>query len=193
MPDRVLVFLDGQNVYKGARDSFFASQGHFTNGQIDPHALAQLLVQRNRGRQLKQVRVYTGQPDSSKQPKGYSASRKQFRAWRSRGVEVISRPLRYPAAFPHQKPEEKGIDVQLAIDFVGMALDDAYDVAILFSSDTDLLPALNFVIDRLPDKRLEVAAWSGRKRLSSSKRNLWCHFLDRNDYNLVSDPTNYTQ
>ena len=74
-----------------------------------------------------------------------------------------------------------------------MALDDAYNVAILFSSDTDLLPALSFVIGRLPHKLVEVAAWTRRKRLSSRKHAFWCHFLDRDDYNLVSDPTDYTR
>ncbi len=193
MPDRVIVFVDGQNAYKSARESFFNASGHFTSGQFDPRALGQLLVQQHGNRQLEQVRVYTGQPDASKQSKGYSASRKQFTAWRRRGVEVISRPLRYPPKFPAQKPQEKGIDVQLAIDFISLALDDAYDVAILFSSDTDMIPALNFVIERCPEKCVEVAAWAGRKRLTSSKKSVWCHFLDKKAYDVISDPTDYTR
>jgi uncharacterized LabA/DUF88 family protein len=194
MPDRVVVFLDAQNIYKGARDCFFSRTAPFTDGQVDPHALAQLLVgRRNTASELEQVRIYTGQPDASKQPKGYGASRKQYAAWRARRVEVVARPLRYPPDFPTSKPEEKGIDVQLAIDFITLALDDAYDAAILFSSDTDLVPALNFVIGRCPGKVLEVTAWEGRKRLSTARRKLWCHFVDGDDYKLVSDPTDYTR
>lgn len=186
--------MDGQNIYKGARDAFFSRTDPFTRGQFDPYALGQLLTQRSgKDRHLKQVRIYTGQPDATKQPKGYGASRKQYAAWRGRGVEVTSRPLRYPPSFPAQKPEEKGIDVQIAIDIVSLALDSAFDLAILFSSDTDLVPALNFVVDRCPSLRLEVAAWQGRARIRTARRSIWCHFLDRGDYDLVADSTNYAR
>ncbi len=59
---------------------------------------------------------------------------------------MIARDLRYPPDWPRRPAQEKGIDVALAVDFVTMVARGECDVAILFSSDTDLLPALEAVI-----------------------------------------------
>ena len=40
---------------------------------------------------------------------------------------------------------EKGIDVKLATDLVVGAVDDRYDTAIIISSDSDLIPAIDWV------------------------------------------------
>lgn len=40
------------------------------------------------------------------------------------------------------EPREKGTDVRIAVDLVVGAIDDLYDVALLVSSDTDLVPAI---------------------------------------------------
>ena len=40
---------------------------------------------------------------------------------------------------------EKGVDVKLAVDLLVGAYDDLYDSAILISSDTDLIPAIQKV------------------------------------------------
>jgi len=70
---------------------------------------------------------------------------------------VTARPLRYPWDDLASKPEEKGIDVQIALDFVMMAVRGEYGVGVLMSGDTDLLPALEEVI-RLGQPTAEVAA-----------------------------------
>ena len=47
MPDRVAIFIDAQNVYQGARQCFFAGvRAHYTDGQIDPLALGNLICDR---------------------------------------------------------------------------------------------------------------------------------------------------
>jgi hypothetical protein len=88
---------------------------------------------------------------------------------------------------------EKGIDVLIALSMVVGAMRDEYDVAVLFSADTDLLPALEKVIEL--GKRCEVAAWTSpngaRSRLSLSGPNLWCHWLNETDYDMLEDPTDY--
>ena len=56
--------------------------------------------------------------------------------------------------------QEKGIDVALAIDFVRLAITGAYDVGVMMSTDTDLVPALRFVYDYNPGViYANVAAW----------------------------------
>lgn len=44
---------------------------------------------------------------------------------------------------------EKGVDVKLAINLLLDAVNDKYDVALLFSSDSDYVPAIKYVIKHL--------------------------------------------
>jgi len=140
--------------------------------------------------------MYRGLPSSAKDPKGYGAARRQIAAWNKLPhVAVTARPLRYPRDYPASKPEEKGIDVQIALDFVMMAVRGEYDVGVLMSGDTDLLPALEEVI-RLSHPTAEVAAWrpltdQGRRlRLKNSR--LYCHWIDHHAYTSIRDNTDYT-
>ncbi|MBU2100247.1 NYN domain-containing protein [Candidatus Micrarchaeota archaeon] len=47
-----------------------------------------------------------------------------------------------------KRKREKGVDVAIAIDVVQNALDDKYDICILFSGDSDFVPALELIIKR---------------------------------------------
>lgn len=196
MADRVVVFLDYQNIYMSARTLFHPMGTSHWNGQIDPLALGHLLIDRSPyDRQLAGVRIYRGIPDSTKDPKGYGACQRQVAAWASaREVDVITRTLRYPYRWPAEKPEEKGVDVALAIDFALMAVRGEYDVGVVMSADTDLKPALE-AVTQSSDARAEVAAWSNpqgySRRLSIKGRNLWCHWLDEDDYHQVQDTRDY--
>jgi hypothetical protein len=74
MADRVVLFIDYQNVYMSARSMFHPLGAPHWCGQIDPVALGQLLVSRGPyDRRLMGVRLYRGVPDSTKDPKGYGA------------------------------------------------------------------------------------------------------------------------
>lgn len=53
---------------------------------------------------------------------------------------------------------EKGVDVQIAVDLVSGAYENQYDRAILISSDTDLLPALEKV--RAKGKKITYVGFS---------------------------------
>lgn len=85
------------------------------------------------------------------------------------------------------------MDVALAVDFVVMAIEGEYDVGIIASTDTDLRPALEYVL-KLGRPRAEVAAWRGRSKssLSVPGHHVWCHRLHRADYGRVADLTHYT-
>ena len=52
----------------------------------------------------------------------------------------------------YERSREKGIDVKLAADLIIGAMDDKYDSAILVSSDTDLVPAIDIVRHRFKKK-----------------------------------------
>ncbi len=133
MADRVVVYVDAQNVLHQARRCFHAESGHHTDGQIDPFALGELICSRappGYTRTLSEVRMYTGRPDSSREPRTYGAHRRQCQAWERAGGVVIPQAVRYPMDWPASRAEQKGVDVQLAIDFIAGALDDRYEVDI---------------------------------------------------------------
>ena len=85
-----------------------------------------------------------------------------------------------------------------ALTVVAGAIDRTYDVAVVFSTDTDLRPAIELVANRFVGiPRIELAAWSSptsvRRIPASAKRAVWCHFLDHFDYAAVADTTDYTR
>jgi hypothetical protein len=112
---------------------------------------------------------------------------------------VVSRDLRYPPDWPRQAAQEKGIDVALGVDFVVMVANRACDVGILFSSDTDLVPALEALLALRPQHPpvCEVAACAapgGRPRsLSVRAVRVRCHLLTGVEYRSVADLTDYTR
>jgi uncharacterized LabA/DUF88 family protein len=199
---RVVVFLDYQNVYHRARDAFCVRDAAAREGQVDPLALGHLLVSRVPGGCLAGVRLYRGRPSEHRDPRSYAAFRRQTAKQISRGeglVTVVARDLRYPHDWPRRAPQEKGIDVALAVDFVMTVARGECDVGILFSSDTDLAPALEAVIALRPGDppACHVAAWAapgGRPRsLAVRAARIRRHLLTEADYRTVADPTDYTR
>jgi uncharacterized LabA/DUF88 family protein len=152
---RTVVFIDGQNMYKGAREAFGYEheKGHF--GNFRPLALARLLTQEPH-RNLRQVRFYMGVPDPRRDRLGHAMAQRRLAAWQAEDPALVhhfTRTLRYPPP----EGREKGVDVHLAVDLVALAIDNEYDLAVVASADTDLLPALDF--KRFSLKMIECVAW----------------------------------
>jgi len=198
MAERVVVFLDWQNVYGGARESFHYPGSPSTDGQVDPLRLATQIAGQVPDGELQQVRIYRGLPSNAQNPNGHGAVRRQTAAWRQADparVHVYLRSLQYLPGLP---PREKGIDVQLAIDFVVMAVRGEYDAGVLFSTDTDLKPALDAVYELNGKDRPwpHVAAWNGpnyrpRRIGASGNRQVPCCWLDGPAYRSAQDHTYY--
>lgn len=193
--NRVVVFVDYQNVYRQARRAFGLDNEHHVHGQIVPLRLGLALRDMGVGeRDLAEVRIYRGMPSSTRDPKGYGAADRQIALWRQTGrLNVITRPLNYRVP---DAPKEKGIDVQLAVDFVRLAIEGRYDAGVLFSADTDLLPALEAVCELRGSAACEVAAWappgSSPNILRVKDQHLRYHYLDRRWYERLHDPTDYS-
>jgi uncharacterized LabA/DUF88 family protein len=190
---RTVVFIDYQNAYMQARRCFTGSRAPATAGQFDPVALGAMVAAR-RGSTLHQVRIYRGLPQAERDSRSFTAADRQCGAWsRDPRAAVVTRPLRYGRG----RPQEKGIDVRLAVDFVAMALRGEYDVGVLMSHDTDLVPALEAVLDLTSAAQVEVAAWAPTSRrvsrLRVPGRDVWCHELTAADYAAVADTRNYTR
>jgi len=200
----VRVFVDYQNVYMRARQAFAVQGASYVEGQIKPLRLGLLLVDRGRsvnaGRQLDSVYVFRGEPSPKHSPRGFAACQRQVAEW-ARVSQVVphTRPLQYlpsmrsngqPSAFDAR---EKGIDVLLALAMVMGAVRDEYDVAVLCSADTDLVPALEQV--HALGKVCETMAWKppqGYGQRLKVPGGGWCHFLDLKTYELLHDATDYS-
>lgn len=194
----MIVFVDYHNLYKGARESFHTPEVPGVNGHIHPLQLGEIIARQIPNGELVQMRVYRGIPSNQRDPRGYGAVRKQTAAWVKSSPEkihVYHRPVQY---LDGMAPREKGIDVQLAIDFVVMAVKREYDVGVLFSADTDLVPALDAVCDLGGEGHPQawVGSWDGpnyRRRCirPSGKRQVPCVWLAQAHYNAVKDHNYY--
>jgi hypothetical protein len=161
--------------------------------------VGQLIVRKRRiPSELVAVRAFRGRPNPNRQPVPAAANDVQTAAWgRDRRVTVIRRDLNY-RGWPALPPQEKGVDVALAVDLIEGALLGQFDVAVVFSGDSDLLPAIEVAFRRTPP-RIEIACWRGAKPLwfpeglaAKPPRYLpYCHFLDAADFEAVRDRTNY--
>lgn len=188
----------------GARRAFFKKSVAVPDGQFWPMKLGHLLASRRtegrEGRILHSVRVYTGRPDPALQSTSAAANVRQCQAWERTGAYVFHRPLRYPYGWPNNRdgggPQEKGIDVAIAVDLVDMAHRREYDVAIVCSADSDLSPAIEKV-RATTGVEAEVASWRqgsyGHRIFSRDQPDLFCHWLYQDNFEAVQDETDYTK
>jgi hypothetical protein len=100
-----------------------------------------------KGWRLEQTRFYTGIPDPTDEPFWNAFWSSKLAVMGRQGIHVFSRSLRYrnktvklPGGATHTflAGEEKGIDVRIALDVIGLAHRRGYDVAMIFSQDQDL-------------------------------------------------------
>jgi uncharacterized LabA/DUF88 family protein len=210
---RVMVFVDGQNLYKTCQRLF----GH---PLCHPHLLAEHLAGPRTEHRVA-CRFYTGMPDRNVVGEATRARNldRRLAAMRGVGVTVIPRKLRYhwdwghrellpaprPDAEPRQvtlrpwqRPQEKGIDVVMALDVIEFVFTDLCDVAILVSLDRDLreIPAALRNLKRLIVRpvRLEAAV-PVQAGLRYPKRLEGFHFTHQitpDVFERIKDTTDYT-
>lgn len=103
------------------------------------------------------------------------------------------RPLRYDRNDPTAAPVEKGIDVALAVNAVENTLTQRCDVAIVFSHDTDLAPAVEAIARLCRPSHVETASWRSdhfEKRLRPVT-GVHHHHIHRAVFDRVETPVNY--
>lgn len=172
-------------------------------GNFSPYQLARMLTAANgRGRdggELVRVELHRGLPSQKHDQRGYAANRRQSAAWMKENPAVVMprlRPLRYPNGYPAEPPVEKGVDVQLAVAAVEWAITDKCDVVIIFSHDTDLLPALELIVRLKGPERIETASWSSptfSSRLRPKPPVAHHHSISEQAFRRVETPVNYAQ
>lgn len=196
-PRRTILFIDYQNMYRSARDAFGWKSEDGLYGNFRPYSLGRQAAGMA-GHELTQVRAYTGIHTARGHPKLYAMMQRRMSAWVAQAptcVEVFPRSLRYGRS----GAQEKGVDVELAIDFVSLALDDAFDVGVLASGDTDLVPALQFVADRFPAKTLVTMGYapirgcegSTPQPLDLARGDVERRFVTKQQFERIADRRNF--
>jgi uncharacterized LabA/DUF88 family protein len=210
---RVMVFVDGQNLYNACRRCF----GH---PLCHPHLLAEHLAG-VRTRNRVGCRFYTGRPNPNIRHERRRVRNldRRLNAMSRMGMTVIKRPLRYHWDWGHQadlpepgpgvppqtvtltpwqRPQEKGIDLVIALDVIEFALADSLDVAIIVSLDRDLaeipqaLRNLRPLLDRSVRLEAAVPVPPERTTLRTLAGFAFTHQITGDVFELVRDDTDYT-
>ncbi len=192
MPQRVVVFFDGQNLYHLAKEAF----GSIDTGPVqysypsyDVERLANSLVNAKPDRTLAQIRFYTGVPDPLVDRFWHTFWTNKLRHLMNKGVYVYKGRL-------NASNQEKGVDVSIAIDLINLTYRNDYDVAILVSQDWDFGPAVSLakVIARGQSRIVEFESCFPYGPGSGSDRGIpgttWIK-IDQVLYDCCIDPNDY--
>ncbi len=194
---RAVVFIDAQNMYRGARRAYGWENHAGQYGNFRPIGLARILTP-GEDRILTEARVYTGVPTVKNDPRGNAITQRRMAAWITDNpelVQVFPRSLKYPPP----RGQEKGVDVELAIDIVRLAMDDAFDIVVLASTDTDLMPPLELIAKRFPEKIIETAAFKpvpgceadANPALDLSGGGVIRKLMDKKHFDRIADTRNF--
>ena len=194
-----MAFFDGQNLFRHAKDAF----GHH-HPNFDPIKLHKMVCA-SKGWTPNLVRFYTGIPKKEKSPMWADYWSNRILAMNRAGINVTTRTLRYriEATFNENGdkkeisvPQEKGIDVRLALDVVSCAIKGQYDIAVIYSQDQDLNEVVSDVKDAATavNREIAVACAFPYGPNSTSKRGIdrteWIR-IEQAEYDQCLDPRDY--
>ena len=159
MGDRVMIFIDGSNMYHSLKN-------FFKRTDIDIGKFCHKLLEKRR---LIRIYYYNARVGRKEEPQRYKDQQAFFA-----GVSAIPyTELRLGRLvynnWPSVPPYEKGVDIQLATDMITHSYKNNYDVAVLVAGDNDFVGALQAVKDN--GKNVEVALF-GKERTSMQLRNV---------------------
>ena len=195
---RAMAFIDGQNLYQHAKAAF----GHH-HPNYDPIKLHNWVCGQ-RGWAPNLVRFYTGVPDRSESEMWASYWSNRVLAMKRAGVAVTTRPIRYRKktvvvgglSETVTTPQEKGVDVRMALDIVSLARKRQYDVAVIYSQDQDLCEVVQEIkeISEEQDRWIKVACAFPHGPAASARRGIdgtqWVK-IGQADYDTCLDPRDY--
>ena len=204
-PVRICAFVDGLNLFNWAKRCF-----RYNHPNYDIARLVQAVVDVEQDRQLVESYFYVGIPRSLDDAQKYEWwTRKLGAIGRSR-VRVVRRYLKRRELKIHlegvvyfdtrvPRLQEKGIDLKLGLDLVRLARNRAYDAAIIFSQDGDLVEAVEEVheIAREQNRWIQVEcaypvapgvnSWPIRRTIPRQiTKAIYDTCIDRTDYRVAA-------
>jgi len=186
---RATAFVDGQNLYHRAKVVF-----GYTFPNYDAAALAEAVCSQ-RGFALTQTRFCTGVPEQHEDPRWYAFWMNKLAAMRRMGVVTFLRFVSYSteeitlpdgSTATRRVGREKGIDVRIALDVIRLAHRRAYDVALLFTQDQDLVEVAREARAIAKDQNRWIRVASAYPACTASANN---RGVDRTDWIPISHAT----
>lgn len=177
--EKVAVYIDGGNTYRKLKDLGIPdSDKRFNYSQFVDYLVGE--------REVVSKRYYVGRVrnfDNTDRSEKLVRKQQQFLdSLANQGFQVKEGKIMYDRA----GIREKGVDVKLSVDLVTGAFDQRYDTAILISSDTDLIPAIQYVI-KGKDKKVEYIGFSGSPSFGLLKESSIQRLLSRADIEAFQD------
>ncbi len=152
-PERVAIYIDGGNTYRKLKDMGLPED----DKRFDFDAFISNILA---GRKLISKRYYVGivrnHDGSTKSEKLVKKQQQHLERLKLAEFDVKPGKIMYD----NGRIREKGVDVKLSIDVVIGAADDLYDTAVIISSDTDLIPAIKYIVSGRK-KRMEYIGFDG--------------------------------
>lgn len=146
--ERITIFVDNSNIFKGFQKY---------NVHVDYEKLKALII---RGRKLDAIYLYEGvvYPLSPEKKRWYELLS-------DRSGYIIKTSF---DKIVNNEAIEKKVDINIAIDVVSLAYEDAYDTAVMVTGDGDFLP----VVKKIKDLGKDVELWAFKYSLSNAMREL---------------------
>lgn len=203
---RVRVFID----YWNFANDWNCLTGAYPDRNLDwsafPHAILDALDEkitqiRHKPKELRAVKIYTSSPpiDLAHQV-GWDAEQRlreeiRLRDWMQNDLDQLtgftvdmtpkadSPLLCEVCGCQSSQFVEQGVDTKIAIDLVSLASSDLYDIAVLASDDSDLVPSTQCVQDSLDKQVIHLGFERDRQgniRRSEVRNEAWGHiFIDQ--------------
>lgn len=170
MVDRVIAYIDGFNLYFGLK-----SKGWRRYYWLNPQQLVENLLKPNQ--RLLFTKYFTarvnntvGDPNKQKRQSTFLEAIDTLTNTRIYYGHFLPKPQTcFKCGATWSAHEEKMTDVNIAVEMLNDAYDNAFDTALLLSADSDLAMPVESIIKRFPQKRVVIACPPDRhsKRLES--------------------------
>lgn len=173
MPERVIAYIDGFNLYFGLKD-----KGWKRFYWLDVALLAENLLKE--GQQLEEVRYFSARISG---PRGKQERQNAFleanaelhKCTMHYGQYLDKRRVCPKCKYVHLVPEEKMTDVNIAVEMMADAYQNKFDTALLISADSDLAPPAKKVKELFESKRV-VAAFPPKRNSQRLASVVDAHF-----------------
>jgi len=150
MEEKVFIIIDGSNFYHRLKETGLENLLNFNYAKFEQFLLTKrkLILKKY---YIGVVRTEEGNPKSYEMWKNQRIllGKLQKEGWKIGFGQLLKTSEGY---------HEKGVDVLISVDLLVGAYENLYDTAILVSSDTDLIPAIEKV--RLKGKKVEYIGFS---------------------------------
>ncbi|MFA5125804.1 MAG: NYN domain-containing protein [archaeon] len=141
--ERAIIFIDGSNFYHILKSTFGSSK---SMNDFDFQSFVKHITQ---NKELIRTYYYSAPLDKNKDPAVYAKQQKFFEELKKiPSFELILCRMQKGKQNGKTTYMVKEDDIHIAVDMVKLAYNNAYDVAILVSTDGDFVPAIEAVKER---------------------------------------------